>query len=321
MDETSTAFALPYARATATHSGPPLDRISVRDYVRSADIGAFSAEHGVDQRLRFNIVLEVAHHPSGNHDDVDRVISYDTITEAIDGALGSERVDLLETLAERVARACLHDPRAVRVFVRIEKLDRIPGSLGVEIVRNRVPTAQARIHSGASPVPVRITVSPVVVFVGAGALAAPEGRAWRDALIGIGRPVVVCLSARTMIVGAPHSVAERRIGLLAIEQAAWMLANADPRFEVIGTRTELDHSLRMGHHPIWAPSRMIVAAGTDCSGHAGDPEMLASWLAGQIGARDLVLVSDAGSPEHDDSVRLHRLSALDADSLASCLED
>ena len=160
MDETSTAFELPHARASATHSGPPLDRISVRDYVRSADIGAFNAELGVDQRLRFNIVLEVAHHPSGEHDDVDRVISYDTITEAVDGALGAERVDLLETLAERVARACLHDPRAVRVFVRIEKLDRIPGSLGVEIVRNRVPAVQPRIHSVAPAVPVRSALSP-----------------------------------------------------------------------------------------------------------------------------------------------------------------
>jgi dihydroneopterin aldolase len=139
MDETSIAFELPHARASATHAGPPLDRISVRDYVRQVEIGAFRSERGVTQRIRFNVVLEVSHHAAARDDDVDQVISYDTITEAIEAALAVERVNLLETLAERVAAGCLADPRAVRAFVRIEKLDRIPGALGVEIVRDRNP--------------------------------------------------------------------------------------------------------------------------------------------------------------------------------------
>lgn len=321
MDETSTAFELPHARASATHSGPPLDRISVRDYVRSAEIGAFTAEHGVDQRLRFNIVLEVAHHPNGDHDDVDRVISYDTITEAIDLALGAERVDLLETLAERVARACLNDPRSVRVFVRIEKIDRIPGSLGVEIVRNRVPAVQPRIHPVVPAVSVKSAISPIVAFFGNGSLSGPEGKAWRDTLIEMDRPFVVCLPASQPPAEVPRSGAERRIGLLAIEQAAWMLADVDPRFRVIGTRTELDHAVRTGQYAIWAPSRMVVAAGPDCGCHAGDPEGLAAWLALQIGARDLVLVSTATAtaPEPDTSLRIVRL--FDAGDLASALAD
>ena len=44
-------------------------------------------------------------------------------------------MNLLETVAERIAQSCLEDIRAVRVFVRIEKLEKIPGGLGVEIVR------------------------------------------------------------------------------------------------------------------------------------------------------------------------------------------
>ena len=72
-------------------------------------------------------MLEVSHHAAAQDDDVDQVISYDTITEAIEAALAVERVNLLETLAERIAAGCLADRRAVRVFVRVEKLDRIPG--------------------------------------------------------------------------------------------------------------------------------------------------------------------------------------------------
>ena len=36
-------------------------------------------------------------------DDVDRILSYDRVTEAIDAELGAERLNLLETLAARVA--------------------------------------------------------------------------------------------------------------------------------------------------------------------------------------------------------------------------
>jgi dihydroneopterin aldolase len=35
-----------------------------------------------------------------------------------------------------VARRCLSHPRAARVTVRIEKLDKEPGAVGVEIVRS-----------------------------------------------------------------------------------------------------------------------------------------------------------------------------------------
>jgi dihydroneopterin aldolase len=38
-------------------------------------------------------------------------------------------------LAEEVAARCLARPRAARVAVKIEKLDKEPGAVGVEIVR------------------------------------------------------------------------------------------------------------------------------------------------------------------------------------------
>ena len=69
MDETAMAFELPHVRASASHSGPPLDRISVRDYVRDIEIGAFRTERGVTQRVRFNVVLEVVHNAAAESDD------------------------------------------------------------------------------------------------------------------------------------------------------------------------------------------------------------------------------------------------------------
>ena len=82
----------------------------------------------IAQRIAFNVVVELR--PLGNpiDDDVDRILSYDKVTEAIAAELAEERLNLLETLAERVAERILHEPQAMRVFVRIEKLDRGPGA-------------------------------------------------------------------------------------------------------------------------------------------------------------------------------------------------
>ena len=136
-DEIRLAFAHPSERAIATEGDAPRDRISLRDHVRDVEIGAFQAERGHTQRIRFDVVVEVMPFTAPLDDDVDRILSYDRVSEAISTELAAERVNLLETLAERIAERILLEPQAMRAFVRIEKLDRGPGALGVEIVRSR----------------------------------------------------------------------------------------------------------------------------------------------------------------------------------------
>ncbi len=133
------AFTHPLVRSEAT-ALDPCDRISVRDHIITVEIGAFQAERGTTQRIRFDVVVEVQPLTDEIEDDVDRILSYDRVTEAIEASLSEERLNLLETLAERVADRILLAPQAQRVFVRIEKIDRGPGNLGVEIVRARTRT-------------------------------------------------------------------------------------------------------------------------------------------------------------------------------------
>ena len=121
------AFGNLINRAEAT-ADAPCDRISVRDHIVEVEIGAFQSERGTTQRIRFNIVVEVKS-SSEVCDDVDKILSYDRVTEAIEAGLSEERLNLLETLAERVADRILMEPQALRVFVRIEKIDRGPGNL------------------------------------------------------------------------------------------------------------------------------------------------------------------------------------------------
>lgn len=56
----------------------------------------------------------------------------------IHATIGYGHVTLIETIAERIAAACLADPRVLVASVRVEKLDVFPDAVvGVEIRRSR----------------------------------------------------------------------------------------------------------------------------------------------------------------------------------------
>ena len=127
------------------------DRIHLRDYIVSTEIGAFQTERGLNQRLRFNIDVALASPVAGAGDEVDRILSYDILTGAVSAGLADRRYDLLETLAEQIAALILAHPGAAEVAVTVEKLDRVPGALGVTLVRNR-----ARVAAEPARAPIRV---------------------------------------------------------------------------------------------------------------------------------------------------------------------
>jgi dihydroneopterin aldolase len=120
------------------------DRVFVRDFVVNAKIGAYSHEHDVDQRLRFNVEADVSRRDLKRGDMRD-VFSYDTIRDAIELNVARGHVALVEKLAEDIAEQVLRDPRVLSLVVRIEKLDILPGSVGVELRRER-PKSSAKVH-------------------------------------------------------------------------------------------------------------------------------------------------------------------------------
>ena len=77
-----------------TEDNKLLDRIAVRDYIINAEIGAFQSERGKKQRLKISVVLEVELNTEKQNDDVDKIISYDTIIDAIKNQLLIERINL-----------------------------------------------------------------------------------------------------------------------------------------------------------------------------------------------------------------------------------
>ena len=286
------AFAHPSERAEATASDAPLDRISLRDHIVEVEIGAFQTERGTTQRICFNIVVEVRPLSGAIDDDVDRILSYDKVTEAIAHELAEERLNLLETLAGRIADRILQEPQAMRAFVRIEKLDRGPGALGVEIVRSRA--------ADIVPVAEHQSLSPELVYLSNAAIQSAHLSGWVDQLVRTGRPLILCVGAAD--VPAPHAthkLAQRRVDLLAIEQNAWVLAARDARCVVVSTRTELDWAMKNNQISVWAPSKIVLDAVDGPSAHPSDAVALAAWFAATFHAKEMLVIG-ADAPKNSD---------------------
>ncbi len=299
MEDTATAFEPLSARAKSAAGAQPLDRISVRDYTRQVEIGAFKSERGKQQRIRFNVVLEVSRHTAAQDDDVDKVISYDLIVEAIEAQLSTERINLLETLAERVAERCLSDRRVVKAFVRIEKLDRIPGALGVEIVRLQLPRGTALLPSiVAARQQAQDALLPVFIFLPNVLVTSADLTAWFDAIRALARPAVICLEPIDPAEALGGTESARRIGLLSIEQNAWRLAGMIQDLTVVESRTELDWAMKHGVLAVWAPSKIVNDAVEKPVADATDPAGLAAWFAHEFLAHALVVAGvDVVSPD------------------------
>jgi dihydroneopterin aldolase len=116
----------------------------VRDLTLAASIGVYAHEHEVRQRVRINLDLAVIDDGAAKtsraavgEDQLARVVDYEAIVTRTRALVAAGHVQLVETLAERLAETCLTDPRVLSVRVRVEKLDVFTdaASVGVEIER------------------------------------------------------------------------------------------------------------------------------------------------------------------------------------------
>jgi dihydroneopterin aldolase len=113
-------------------------KVFVRDLVLPCRIGVYSHEKLAEQRVRINLELTCTEHPAINDEHVN-VVCYDEIITGIKRMIGIEHINLVETLAERIAALCLQDHRVQQAKVRVEKLDVFAEAeaVGVEIERQR----------------------------------------------------------------------------------------------------------------------------------------------------------------------------------------
>jgi dihydroneopterin aldolase len=113
--------------------------VFVRDLECMALIGIYDHEKIKAQRIIVNIDLSVQETDGPMMDEISHVVSYEIIAKKVESILEEGHTNLVETLCEKIASACLKDKRVLAARVRVEKPDIIPNarSVGVEIERGR----------------------------------------------------------------------------------------------------------------------------------------------------------------------------------------
>lgn len=120
--------------------------VFIRDMVLTASIGVLAHEHEAAQRVRINVDLGVEDdgarglsRPRVARESLSRVVDYAVVADTVRAIVAAGHIVLVETLAERIAEACLADARVHMARIRVEKLDVFAdaASAGVEIERRR----------------------------------------------------------------------------------------------------------------------------------------------------------------------------------------
>ena len=123
------------------------DRITLTGLRANAFHGVFEHERVNGQLFVIDVVVHVALAEAGGSDELARTIHYGELAEAIVGTVERDPVDLIETVAERIAAIVLEQPRAELVEVTVHKPSApitVPfDDVSVTILRSRMPGSAA----------------------------------------------------------------------------------------------------------------------------------------------------------------------------------
>ncbi|MGH3357940.1 MAG: dihydroneopterin aldolase [Nocardioidaceae bacterium] len=100
---------------------PGLDRISVNGIRAHGRHGVLAHERRDGQQFVVDLVLALDAGPAAEADDLSRTVDYGSLTQEVHDAITSEPVDLIETLAQRIADLVLSRELVQWVQVTVHK--------------------------------------------------------------------------------------------------------------------------------------------------------------------------------------------------------
>ena len=100
---------------------PAPDHIALRGVRAHAHHGVYAFERERGQMFSVDAVLEVDTRAAAVGDDLDKTVNYADLAQKLHAVLTGEPVNLLETLAQRLANVCLDDPLVDAVEITVHK--------------------------------------------------------------------------------------------------------------------------------------------------------------------------------------------------------
>jgi 7,8-dihydroneopterin aldolase/epimerase/oxygenase len=131
----------PHAEGRDADGDARLDRLSVRGLRAFGYHGVLAAERRAGQEFVADVTLGLDTRLSAAQDDLSATVDYASLTNRLGAAISSDPVDLIETLASRLAELCLAEPQVVWVEVTIHKpaapLEVLVDDVSITIHRSR----------------------------------------------------------------------------------------------------------------------------------------------------------------------------------------
>ncbi|MCP9952757.1 MULTISPECIES: dihydroneopterin aldolase [Actinomadura] len=98
-----------------------LDRIELRGLRARGRHGCLPAERELGQEFVVDAVLGLDTRPAAEGDDLSRTVDYGTLAGRLVAVVEGEPVNLLETLADRLATICLEEKTVSEVEITVHK--------------------------------------------------------------------------------------------------------------------------------------------------------------------------------------------------------
>lgn len=111
------------AQGAGQRVGQGLDELSVLGLECWGHHGVFEHERRDGQRFVLDLTLGIDTAPAATSDDVSDTVHYGELVDAVRAAVEHDPVDLIETLAQRIATVCLAAERVEWARITVHKPD------------------------------------------------------------------------------------------------------------------------------------------------------------------------------------------------------
>ena len=107
----------------ASSALPARDQVALRGLAGFGHHGVFDFEREQGQRFVADVVCTLDLAPAAETDDLQRTVDYGVLAADVVADIEGEPLDLIEALADRIARTCLRRPAVQSVEVTVHKPD------------------------------------------------------------------------------------------------------------------------------------------------------------------------------------------------------
>ncbi|MFH5803000.1 dihydroneopterin aldolase [Alienimonas sp. DA493] len=121
------------------------DRVIVRDLLCRGILGIHPEERVTPQAVKVSLTLETDTRPAAASERIEDAVDYSAVADRARTLVETGGFQLVETLCDWLAAACLEDPRVRACEVSVEKPDALPDAAGVGVtIRREQPDDETR---------------------------------------------------------------------------------------------------------------------------------------------------------------------------------